>query len=182
MLKSVNRFIFVLGGARSGKSTFSRKLAEEMEKKVIYLATGQITDEEMAERIRRHRRERPAHWQTIEEPRDLKKIAKILTKSKAVVLLDCLTLLLSNIISKESPGKIYKKEKRLIKDFSALARVAGRRDYPVIFVSNEVGLGLCPDNPLGRVFRDLAGRINQEMAERATEVYFLSAGLPQKIK
>jgi adenosylcobinamide kinase/adenosylcobinamide-phosphate guanylyltransferase len=174
--------ILVLGGARSGKSAFARKLAEGLGKEVIYLATAEVTDSEMAERIRRHRLERPPHWQTVEEPRDLKKISGIVSGSGAVVLLDCLTILLSNIILKEELKELSRTEERLVKDFASLARAAAGSHYPVIFVANEVGLGICPDNFLGRIFRDLAGRINQEMAKAATEVYFIQAGIPQKLK
>lgn len=177
-----NRLIFILGGARSGKSAFARKLAEEMGKEVVYVATAEVSDSEMAERIRRHRLERPSHWQTVEEPRDLEKIREVLADSRAIVLLDCLTILLSNIILKEDLKEIFKKEEKLVKDFALLAKAAALSNYPVIFVANEVGLGICPDNFLGRIFRDLAGRINQEMAKAATEVYFIRAGIPQKIK
>ena len=178
----MSKLILVLGGARSGKSAFARKLAEGMSKEVVYLATAEVTDREMAERIRRHRLERPSHWQTIEEPRDLKRIGEIISESRAIVLLDCLTLLLSNIILKEDLKEISKKEENLVKDFASLARAVALSNYPAILVANEVGLGICPDNFLGRIFRDLAGKINQEMAKAAAEVYLVQAGIPQKIK
>lgn len=176
--------ILVLGGARSGKSDFARRLAEGMSKDVIYLATAEVTDDEMAHRIARHKAERPKKWQTIEEPRNLKKISKILRDSKKIVLIDCLTILLSNIILSEIKDQkdLYKHEERLVEKFFSLAEAAIKSRYPVIFVANEVGMGICPENYLGRVFRDLAGRINQEISKKAGEVYFLRAGIPQKIK
>jgi len=177
------KLIFVLGGARSGKSAFARKLAEGMGG-VIYLATAEITDNEMARRIARHKAERPPHWQTIEEPRNLTRITKILSEAKTIVLLDCLTLLLSNVILSELKDQddLYKHEEKLVESFFSLAEAVAKSSSPAIFVSNEVGMGICPENYLGRVFRDLAGRINQRISIKAAEVYFLRAGIPQKIK
>jgi adenosylcobinamide kinase/adenosylcobinamide-phosphate guanylyltransferase len=179
-----NGLIFVLGGAKSGKSTFARKLAEGAGKDVVYLATALANDDEMALRISRHKAERPPHWRTVEEPCDLKKVSKILAGAKTPVLLDCLTLLLSNVVLNEVKDLklLYKNEERLARDFSFLADAAIQSSYPVIFVANEVGMGICPENYLGRAFRDLAGRINQEISKKAGEVYFLRAGIPQKIK
>lgn len=176
------KLIFVIGGARSGKSAFARELAESMGKDVVYLATAEVIDEEMALRIARHKAERPPHWQTIEEPNNLKRIAQILQEAEKLVLLDCLTLLLSNMLLKENIKNLYKKEDKLTKDFSSLAEAVSKAQCSAIFVANEVGMGICPENYLARAFRDIAGRINQEITKRADEVYFLRAGIAEKIK
>ena len=183
----MSKLIFILGGARSGKSSFACKLAGDMCPPgggVVYLATAEVTDDEMAQRIARHKARRPSHWQTIEEPRNLARITKILGETEKIILLDCLTILLSNIILSEVKDQkdLYKHEERLIKSFSFLAEAAAKSTFPVIFVSNEVGMGICPENYLGRIFRDLVGRINQEISRKAADVYFLRAGIPQKIK
>jgi adenosylcobinamide kinase/adenosylcobinamide-phosphate guanylyltransferase len=180
----MGRLVFVLGGARSGKSSFAKKIAEDLGKDVIYLATAVITDDEMAERISLHRKERPSHWQTVEEPYDLKKIGDVLKNSGRIVLLDCLTILLSNIILKREKDikALYREEEMIVRKFSRLADAALKGNSKCIFVANEVSMGICPDNYLARVFRDIAGRINQEISQKAEEVYFLLAGLGQKIK
>lgn len=173
----------MLGGARSGKSGFAKKIAEDIGKDVIYLATAVITDDEMAERISRHRKDRPSHWQTVEEPYDLEKIGNILQNSGRIILLDCLTVLLSNIIIKiDNIKTLYSDEERLVREFSGLADAALEGNSKCIFVANEVSMGICPEHYLGRVFRDLAGRINQEMSQKAGEVYFVLSGIAQKIK
>lgn len=171
--------ILILGGARAGKSTFALRLAEERagERGVAFIATAQALDEEMASRIARHREERPADWITIEEPYQLDE-ALLQTPESNVVIIDCLTLFVSNWLlrsEKERDASLQNIVTRLLTTIDSQKRT-------VICVSNEVGLGIVPDTPLARTFRDLLGRVNQQFAEAADEVYLLVAGLPLRLK
>jgi len=164
------RLALVLGGARSGKSRYAETLVEAAGGGV-YLATAAALDAEMAERIRRHRERRGKGWTTLEEPLD---IAHALTAAAGrPVLVDCLTLWLSNLIA---AGRDVERET------DALIDVLAHRDAPVIVVANEVGLGIVPENALARLFRDHAGRLNQRVAARADRVVFMAAGLPLTLK
>ena len=168
--------VFITGGARSGKSAFAEKLASELAGKRAYLATAQALDPEMAARIEKHRKDRGLAWDTYEEPIAVAELLKKLSCRYDVVLLDCLTLWLSNIIAHtDGDGVVSTRSKELvaaINDFNGVC----------IIVSNEVGLGIVPDNPLARKFRDFAGILNQRVAQTADEVYFTAAGIPVKIK
>lgn len=168
-----NGLTLVLGGARSGKSAFALKLGGALAGPKVYLATGQAGDEEMALRIGRHREERGDGWHTIEEPRD---IVPIIDRAEGVLLLDCLTLWISNLLFAGLD------DKEIIKRADALALASSSAGARVIAVSNEVGLGIVPENALARRFRDLSGAANRLMAERATEVWFVAAGIPLKMK
>jgi adenosylcobinamide kinase / adenosylcobinamide-phosphate guanylyltransferase len=162
----------VLGGARSGKSRFSEAMAERSARPV-YLATGRAWDGEMAARIEEHRLRRGVRWTTVEEPLDLAGALPGLTAPDAVVLVDCLTLWVTNLMMAERD--IADETRRLV---GCLTKLQG----PVIFVSNEVGLGIVPDNAMARAFRDHAGRLHQEIAAVADAVYFLVAGIPMTVK
>ena len=161
----------VLGGARSGKSRYAEGLLSSHAGKRIYLATAEAGDAEMRTRIEDHRRRRGAGWRTVEAPLDIAPI--IAGAGDHAVLLDCLTLWLANLMS--AGRDIGKAEREL---WSALGDVRA----PVVLVSNEVGLGIVPDNALAREFRDHAGRLNQAMAALADRVFFLAAGLPLTLK
>lgn len=163
----------VLGGARSGKSAFAEKLIGSSGLEQIYLATAAAGDDEMKTRIARHRAQRGEGWTTIEEPLALvDALTPEATRGRAV-LVDCLTLWLSNLMQAERDPDI---EGRRLTRFLAVAK------YPVILVSNEVGLGLVPDTPLGRSFRDAQGRLNQVVAACVPNVVFVAAGLPLWLK
>ena len=170
------KLILILGGARAGKSTFALRLAKEYagEGSVAFIATAQALDDEMAYRIARHREERPSHWSTIEEPYQLDE-ALIKLSNSGVAIVDCLTLFISNWLLRDDEPMLQEVTNRF------LATVRSRAQT-VICVSNEVGLGLVPETPLGRTFRDLLGRVNQQFAEAADEVYLLVAGLPLRLK
>jgi len=163
----------VLGGARSGKSTYAERLAEARPGPCVYLATATAGDGEMAERIAHHRARRGARWQTREEPLALAEALQAAASPDATVLVDCLTLWLSNVLLEDLDV-----ENHCGRLLAALPRLAG----PVIFVSNEVGLGIVPDNALARRFRDEAGRLNQAVAAAAQSVVFVAAGLPLVLK
>ena len=163
----------VLGGARSGKSRFAEGLIAAHPGRPIYLATAEAGDAEMAERIRRHRARRGDAWATIEEPLELAGALTSVPRDNAAVLVDCLTLWLSNLIA---AGRNVEREIQSL--IECLPKVAA----PVIFVSNEVGLGIVPDNALARAFRDHAGFLHQAVASAADRVYFVAAGLPLLLK
>jgi adenosylcobinamide kinase/adenosylcobinamide-phosphate guanylyltransferase len=169
----MNGALFVLGGARSGKSRYAQGRAEACPGALAYIATAQAFDDEMADRIARHRDDRDARWTTLEEPLDLAGAIDRAGAGAGAVLVDCLTLWLSNLMLAELP---------LNAPVAALGEAIRRCPCPLVLVSNEVGLGIVPDNPLARRFRDEAGRLNQAVAALAGEVQFIAAGLPLRMK
>ena len=177
------RLTLILGGARSGKSTHAEKLARECQTPVLYVATAQGGDEEMAARIAQHRALRPAHWITLEAPRAIGTAIRSSGASAPVVLIDCLTLLANNIIVPlPEPIEYEEAEKLLNAEIDDLLTAYAASDAVWIVVSNEVGLGLVPPYPLGRIYRDALGKANQRLAAVADEVLFMVAGLPLKVK
>lgn len=174
---AAGQLILVLGGARAGKSSFALQLAADREGDVCFIATAQALDEDMATRIARHRSERPLHWTTIEEPYELDEAVRE-SEGAEVVIVDCLTLLVSNWLLRDE-SQCEQKLNELAENSISVAK---SRNQVLICVSNEVGLGLVPDTPLGRRYRDLLGRVNQQCAQAADEVYLLVAGLPLRLK
>lgn len=172
----MGKIVFIVGGARSGKSSFAVKLAKETKGRVAFIATCQAKDAEMAKRIELHKKNRPKEWVTYEEPYGVSGLLNKISVKCNVILIDCLTLFVSNLMLRESTDrKIIKEAKDIL---SALKKKTSR----AIIVSNEVGLGIVPQNKLGREFRDLAGRVNQIFATGADEVFFMASGIPWKIK
>ena len=175
------RLILVLGGARAGKSSFALQLAAERERLtgpgVYFIATARALDEDMATRIARHRSERHTHWKTIEEPYDLDRALQQ-TERTGIVIVDCLTLLVSNWLLRDE----QQCEQQLNKIIDGFLNLATTNEQLIICVSNEVGLGIVPETPLGRRYRDLLGRVNQRVAQAADEVYLIVAGLPLQVK
>ncbi len=167
------RITLILGGARAGKSRFAEEAAEAAGGGLVYIATAEAGDAEMVERIRHHRARRDERWRTIEEPLDLADRLATEARPGRAVLVDCLTLWLSNVML---AGRDLEQE--TAKLLNVLASAAG----PVVLVANEVGLGIVPDNALARAFRDAAGRLNQEVAALASRVVFVAAGLPLVLK
>ena len=163
----------VLGGARSGKSSFAERLAAETGLVRHYIATGRAFDDEMRTRIDAHKTSRGELWTTHEEPFDLVGRLAAVDAVGCVVLVDCLTLWVTNLMLDERD--IAAESERLVASLPALRA-------SVIFVSNEVGLGIVPDNRMARDFRDHAGRLHQKIAAQARDVYFVAAGLPLKMK
>ncbi len=164
----------ILGGARSGKSSYAEQRALEADCEVVYLATAQAQcgDEEMHQRIAHHRHRRPAHWQTIEEPLHLAERLQELAHSNRLILVDCMTLWLTNLLL--GPGLEPERNKLL----DTLPTLPGR----LLLVSNEVGWGIVPENALARLFRDEQGRLNQQLARLAQRVTLVAAGLPLSLK
>jgi adenosylcobinamide kinase/adenosylcobinamide-phosphate guanylyltransferase len=166
--------VLIGGGARSGKSRFALGFVSCFERRA-FLATGQPLDEEMAERIRRHQAERGPEWTTIEEPVDIAEVIEREAGRFDAVVVDCLTLWLSNVMG--DPKRDPAAEIANLRD--CLVR---RREVTLVLITNEVGAGIVPDNPLARLYRDLAGEMNQAVAAVADEVYWMVFGLPLAVK
>ncbi len=179
---------FIIGGARSGKSSFALNLANNYTsaKEVVrgrdtvsrtpkkaYIATAQALDDEMKERIEKHKKERLSDWITFEEPLNIAALIKVLQDKYDVILLDCLTLWLSNLLFSN---------RAVEEDIKYFCLSLATCHSSLFIVSNEVGMGIVPDNGLSRRFRDLSGYLNQKVAEIADEVYLVTAGIPIKIK
>ncbi|HFQ90987.1 MAG TPA: bifunctional adenosylcobinamide kinase/adenosylcobinamide-phosphate guanylyltransferase [Desulfobulbus sp.] len=174
--------VLISGGSRSGKSDFARQLAESLAGPHIFLATCPDVDDEMAERIQRHREQRRnSGWQTIEEPQDP---AGALARCPdgATVLIDCLTLWVSNLMYKAGLQERHLDEDEVLEKTEQLADAARRHRGAVIMVTGEVGQGVVPDNRQARLYRDLVGRCNQCMGSRADAVYLVSCGIPLQLK
>jgi adenosylcobinamide kinase / adenosylcobinamide-phosphate guanylyltransferase len=166
-----NSLTLVLGGARSGKSRYAESLVAELPAPWIYVATAEACDAEMAERIAAHQARRGTGWQTIEAPRDL--VGALATPVKAPILVDCLTLWLSNLLLADAD---------IDAEIGRFEDALTRATVPVVLVVNEVGFGLVPDNALARRFRDLQGSLNQRIAAHANRVILVVAGVPLVLK
>jgi adenosylcobinamide kinase/adenosylcobinamide-phosphate guanylyltransferase len=167
------RLLLVLGGARSGKSHFAERAIEAASGGGLYVATAEIADAEMAARVAEHRERRGPAWATLEEPLEIAALIAAEAREHRPILVDCLTLWLSNLM--HASRDIEAETERLL---AALTSARGS----VVLVANEVGLGIVPETPLGRAFRDHAGRLNQRVAAAADRVVFLAAGLPMMLK
>ena len=161
----------VLGGARSGKSAYAESLVAGP--RVVYVATAEAIDDEMGERIARHRGRRGAGWTTVEAPLDLAAALRTHAPGASGVLVDCLTVWLGNLMH---ANRDIDREARALLESLAVPPV------PAVLVANEVGLGVVPDNPMARAFRDHAGRLNQALAARADRVVLVTAGIPLVLK
>ncbi|WP_299025903.1 bifunctional adenosylcobinamide kinase/adenosylcobinamide-phosphate guanylyltransferase [uncultured Thermanaerothrix sp.] len=179
-----SRLILILGGARSGKSRHAQNLAEaHAVPSVLFVATAEAGDDEMATRIAAHRAARPSHWHTLEEPRHLAAAIATWQPQPDLILVDCLTLWVSNLLlSLPEPLEPAAAEALVQSETNALLKCIQASQATWIIVSNEVGLGLVPPYPLGRLYRDLLGSVNQRLAAAADEVIFMVAGLPMRLK
>ncbi len=177
----MGKLTLILGGARSGKSTLAEKLAAQRSQRVLYVATAIPFDEEMQLRIANHQQQRPASWRTVESPTGVAAAVMAQTGSFEVILLDCVTLLVNNLFMDFAGDPDQPDEARfaaaLDLELSGLMDAIQNSSANWIIVSNEVGLGLVPPYPLGRVYRDLLGRANQKLAAIAAEVYLMVAGM-----
>lgn len=165
----------ILGGARSGKSALAERLASESGREVVYIATSLPGDAEMAHRIAHHRERRPAHWACVEEPLALADTLRVYARDDRVLLVDCLTLWLSNLLGDADPTRLIVERDALLATLPALPGEA-------LLVSNEVGLGIVPMGELTRRFVDEAGRLHQALAAQCGRVLFVAAGLPLALK
>jgi len=180
---------FVIGGARSGKSAYAVDLATALRRPTLYVATAEALDAEMKARIRRHRAQRPQGWRTFEEP--LEFAQRIATEAEAgsTVIVDCLTVWLGNLLEKyvrdaSNPRVAETKRTRreTLAELRLLCRLRQTKGVNLIVISNEVGAGLVPPYPLGRVYRDLLGEANQFVAQHADDVLLMVAGIPIDLK
>lgn len=171
----MGKITLILGGARSGKSTQALNLARGI-KKVAFIATCQGLDKEMNERILKHKADRPSNWKTFEEPKELAGLLARIDNSFGCIIIDCLTLLVSNLVLSGCKDEVVVDK---IKAFLSQLR---KKKAKAIIVSNEVGLGIVPANKLGRRFRDIAGKVNQIVAQESDKVLFIVSGLPLVVK
>lgn len=178
-MPSRGKLVLVTGAARSGKSYFAEKLAAEWSGQVTYIATCVPGDDEMRDRVARHQDRRPSAWLTIEEPIDPSRVIQEVDQTGQVILLDCLTLLVSNWTFQydELPD-----EEKILDKISELAIVSREARSHIIVVTNEVGWGIVPGDPLSRLYRDIIGRANQVIASHADQVFLTVAGIPVDIK
>ena len=179
--------ILITGGARSGKSRFAQELALKLGDPVFFVATGVASDDEMRHRIDEHQRARPATWVTLEATTHIGSQIEQKIGGARVVIVDCITLLVNNIFSQYSDQTSEQIddsliEKKLMAEISELIECFNHADASFIIVTNEVGMGLVPDNRVGRLYRDLLGKANQILAHHADEIYLMVAGLPVQIK
>jgi adenosylcobinamide kinase/adenosylcobinamide-phosphate guanylyltransferase len=176
---------FIIGGARSGKSDYAARLAEEAQRRVLFIATAQPHDEEMRSRIAAHKGARPASWRTLELPRDVGGHLLTHPQEADVVVLDCLTLLISNRLLDAAPDADHPDEDAaraaVEQEIAMLLKAIHESRSRWLVVSNEVGQGVVPAYPLGRLFRDLLGWANKQIAEKADEVIWMVAGIPVPI-
>jgi adenosylcobinamide kinase/adenosylcobinamide-phosphate guanylyltransferase len=189
----MGNIVLVLGGARSGKSGFAQSLVSDQERhslrtSVFYVATAGIEDDEMARRVARHRADRPDRWKTLEAQNDVVGTLEEIP-SRSIVLLDCVTMMVTNLMFSHRTewDGISMEDERSVEQFvlgevDRMLAVFRRGDLSAVLVSNEVGQGLVPPYPLGRIFRDIAGWANQRIAKEADSVYLMTAGIPQIIK
>jgi len=200
----MGNIFFIIGGARSGKSSYALELGSGLPGRKGFIATAEAFDEEMKERISLHQKTRPLEWETIEEPVDLGKRLQNIAGLYDVVIVDCLTLWLSNMLGREEDSEPPKEnenppippfrkggmggfdrgfsDERIKAEIEHLTSVLKDVSCKVIVVSNEVGLGIVPENKVARLFRDLGGWMNQKVASVADEVYLVTCGIPMRIK
>jgi adenosylcobinamide kinase/adenosylcobinamide-phosphate guanylyltransferase len=183
----MGKLILILGGARSGKSTYAQELAKRGERErgggVIFIATAEAGDEEMRARIKRHRRDRPPGWDTVEAPMQVAVVVAEAGVGRVAIIVDCLTLLISNLLL--AGGEDVDAERatqRVFREVEGLIEATQATEADVIVVSNEVGMGIVPSIRLGRLFRDITGQAHRLLAAAADEAYFMLAGLPQRLK
>ena len=167
--------VLIGGGSRSGKSRYALEYARTKGRPLAYIATAEVRDEEMRSRAGAHRAERGTDFHTVEEPLELDlAVANAVTGHRAVVV-DCLTLWLSNLMMQQRPRDI-------VRETASMLRVGSEAEATVILVTNEVGCGIVPENDLSRRFRDSAGAMNQQAAQAAAEVYWMAFGCPLRVK
>ena len=180
----MGRLILVLGGVRSGKSDYAEELAQSLgQDQVLFVATAEAGDAEMARRIAAHQQSRPASWRTLEAPRNIGEAIQSHLEDVAVVLVDCITLLVSNVMLAlgDDPDTVQV-EGAVQDEIQALLQTCSSSPITCIAVSNEVGLGVVPEHRLGRLYRDVLGKANQALAAQADEVYLMVAGLAVELK
>ncbi|MCX6012509.1 MAG: bifunctional adenosylcobinamide kinase/adenosylcobinamide-phosphate guanylyltransferase [Chloroflexi bacterium] len=181
----MKKVILLLGGVRSGKSRYAQAMAPEIGKKILFVATAEALDKEMQHRIEVHKKNRPQNWCTLEVTRGIGKKIESDIGDSHVVIIDCITMLVSNLVGEAST--ISESDYRTIEDLvnqeiKELIECINRVKAHFVIVSNEVGLGIVPQTGIGRLYRDILGKVNQDLASIATEVYLMVAGIPVAVK
>ncbi len=180
----MSKLIFILGGARSGKSSHAQRLAQQSGKSVTFIATAQALDEEMSARIKKHRQDRPADWITLEIPMRISEALRANPIKTEVVLLDCITLLANNLFMPYVKDDLVDEKgtmQAMQKEVDALLVFISEHEPDWIIISNEVGLGVVPAYQMGRAYRDMLGWANQRLAHESDDVYWMVAGIPVPI-
>lgn len=185
----MSKIILVTGGARSGKSNFAEKLCIDQNNSTAYIATSIPFDDEMKDRVKKHKESRPQDWKTYEIYKDIYSIIKEISNNHETVILDCVTLLVNNLmftydmdIDKANQEQINELEKYIKDQVKKLIEEIKKTNLYFVVVTNELGMAVVPDNKLSRVYTDIVGRINQQIASQSDEVYFVVSGIPMKIK
>lgn len=186
----MKNIVLITGGARSGKSTYAEKLAKEAKGGVLYIATSIPFDDEMKDRVKKHKERRPDNWYTFEGYKDLKQVFCNEKLHFNLILLDCVTIMVTNLMLEQSGDNfdalnnsdIDIMESEILNEIAEFIDAADKNLKTIIFVTNELGSGIVPEYKMARVFRDIAGRVNQYIASRAQEVYMVVCGIPVKIK
>jgi adenosylcobinamide kinase/adenosylcobinamide-phosphate guanylyltransferase len=177
------KILLITGGTRSGKSVFAEQYAAAQSDKVAYIATAQIYDQEMQTRVALHRKRRPDTWQTFEAPYHADRILLEAATKADVILFDCLTIYTSNLLLSDStPSNREERFQYIMEEIDKLLYFSRESQAIVLFVTNEVGMGIVPENALAREYRDIAGMVNQKIAACADEVYLVICGLPVELK
>lgn len=184
----MGKLVYVTGGARSGKSTFAENMIKDS-KQVVYIATSIPCDEEMVDRIKKHQNQRPKNWITIESFKDIDKDIGKLENKSTDILLDCITIMITNLMFESrrdydtlSMDEINYLEKEISDQIDKVIKLKDIVNGTIIIVSNELGMGLVPEYRLSRIFRDIAGRMNQKLAKASDEAYLIVSGLQIKLK
>lgn len=181
---------FVIGGSRSGKSTFAEIKANEYGEKVLYIATAVITDQAMADRVKKHKEQRPESWKTLEMYSDFHTLTNFNEFNESdVVLIDCMTTLIGNFMFDSKLDfdnckieEVNNLEKRIIANIISLINICNKNNKKLIIVSNETGLGVVPSYYMGNYFRDISGRTNNRIGQESDYMYFIFSGIPIKLK
>lgn len=186
----MGKLVLVTGGARSGKSSYAENIMREIQGEILYIATSIPFDDEMRDRVRKHRERRPENWHTYEGYKNLGSVFQKENINYSGILLDCVTIMVTNLLFEKSPEGIENLnqevinniEREIIVEVEAFIKASEKSEAKIVLVTNEVGDGIVPENKLARIFRDIAGRVNQYIASRCNEVYLVVCGIPVKIK
>ncbi|MDS1029039.1 bifunctional adenosylcobinamide kinase/adenosylcobinamide-phosphate guanylyltransferase [Bacillota bacterium LX-D] len=176
------KIYLVIGGTRSGKSFFAEQMVEQFSSPVVYIATAEVNDDEMQQRVELHQKRRPASWQTVEEPYQIAKFIRETNLTGKTILLDCLTVYISNLLWKNSEADEEEQKRIIFQELGELQEAIIQSGATFVIVSSEVGLGLVPESRLGRLYRDVVGEANQKIGAAAEEIYFVFAGIPISLK
>ena len=185
----MSNIILVTGGARSGKSNFAESLCRKQNNKVAYIATSVAFDDEMKVRVRKHQESRPKEWKTYEVYKDIYSIVKELNENYDTVIMDCVTLMVNNLmfthnieVDKATSEELNKLEDYIKNQITKLLEAIKKTNLYFVIVSNEIGMGIVPENKLSRIYGDFVGRANQLIGKYSDEVYFVVSGIPMKVK